>query len=156
MNLIRFVGLEEIEVLLKDGKVLPIKPKRDCIYFFPKECEGHSIPYRLEYISGIVSDYFVPNRIDGHQWLFICLNIDLAKKALEESYKTYADPEGSFFDTILVQEYHRKEGYSKDDVESVDIWGYDNPWGVGDLIQHFESLEEAREWMKQKVGKTNE
>lgn len=148
MRFIRFVSIEEIETLLKDGKVLPIKPRRDCLYFFPLDNDGGSIPYRLQYLSGVVEEYDAHIEDRKTLWFFVCLNLELDETKLKRECRSYADPEGSWFDTIGVEEYHGKDGYRIEDVKSVDIWGYDDPFGWAKLIKHFDDVGEARTFVK--------
>ena len=146
MKLIRFVGIEELDALLLDRKIAPIKPRRDCLYFFPNEdidgiYECLSIPYRLQYLTGIVAEHNA-----GDERLFICFNIELNAKKLEYCNETYADPEGSFFDTMLVGEYHSKNGYKIGDVKSIDIWEDEYFWDFK-CIKHFDDLRECSMWL---------
>lgn len=150
MRFVRFIGIEELDVLLTTGDVKPIKERRDCLYFFPSQgekckgwgCDYHSVPYRYEYVSGIVSDY---HSDDGRRC--IVLNLEMEEDDLEQDFATYANPEGSFWDTMSVLEYHSKHGYNIGDVLSVDI--FKEPWGSFGLEheKHFDSLHECKEWL---------
>ena len=152
MRFVRFIGIEELDVLIKTGKVKPVKGRRDCLYFFPAEgemCDGwgtefHTVEYRYEYVSGIVSDYYIDDRR-----ICIVLNLDIEKTGLEQVVETYADPEGSFWDTIGVVEYHSKKGYEIEDVVSVDIFQQKLAMSFLSLEKHFDNLLECKKWLSE-------
>ena len=150
MKFIRFISIRELEALLEDGKIKPIKGNRECLYFFPAQGEEssvhgtvyHSVSYRFEYVSGVVAEI----SSDDYRRCIV-LNLEMDEDKLEPAVLPYADPEGSFWETIGVLEYHKKDGYKISDVVSVDI--YKQPSFSFGLVEekHFDDLKECYEWI---------
>ena len=157
MKLIRIVGISELNALVKDGCVYPIKDRK-CLYFFParneriKEYKGDAewqeVPYRLLYLAGIVSSYYTSKLSGKFIRFFICLNLEIYKKRLQPSWETYADPYGSFFDTITNCEFHLTDGYDRAAVKSIDIYAEAALFEYADKIKTFTDIEEAKKWIE--------
>ena len=157
MKLIRIVGISELNALVKDGCVYPIKDRK-CLYFFPahneriKEYEGDAewqeVPYRLQYLAGIVSSYYTSKLSGKFIRFFICLNLEIYKKRLQPSWETYADPYGSFFATITNCEFHLTDGYDRAAVKSIDIYAEAALSDFADKIKTFRDIEEAKKWIE--------
>ena len=115
----RFIGLSEIEALLNDGVVKPLaENKRDCLYFF--DSDEHGCPcYQLEYLHGIVGEMFSHKTDDRFYFLIHC---DIPEKRFKVVCERYADPYGSWFDTIGENELHLHGSYLKKDVKSVTLY----------------------------------
>ena len=134
----RFIGLSELEALVTEGIVSPSKSNgRDRLYFW--DSEEHTSPaYQLEYLSGIVGE------IDSSktEWRFFCLvSCDIPEDRFEKAYRTYADPEGSFWDTICQDELHLYGAYRKEDVKSVMLY-VDDRFGFKE-DKSFDTIEDA-------------
>ena len=140
----RFIGLSEIEALLKDGVVNPLaENQRDCLYFW--DSEKHDCPsYQLEYLFGIVGEI----RSDKIEYgRFFCLvSCDIPEGRFKKKYMTYADPYGDWFDTILEDELHLHGSYRKKDVKTVTLYA-DDKFG---FKQHssYDTIEEAYEFLE--------
>lgn len=139
----RFIGLSEIEALLKDGVVNPLaENKRDCLYFF--DSDEHECPsYQLEYLYGIVGEMFSHKTDDRFFFLIQC---DIPEERFKVVCERYADPDGSWFDTIGVYELHLHGSYRKNDVKTVTLYT-DDKFG---FKQHssYDTIEEAYEFLE--------
>ena len=139
----RLIGLSEIEALLKDGVVNPLaENNRDCLYFF--DSDEHGCPsYQLEYLHGIVGEMFLHKTDDRFYFLIHC---DIPEKRFKVVCERYADPEGSWFETIGVDELHLHGSYRRKDVKSVTLYT-DHYFG---FKQHssYDTIEEAYEFLK--------
>lgn len=139
----RFIGLSEIEALLKDGVVNPLaENNRDCLYFF--DSDEHGCPsYQLEYLHGIVGEMFLHNTDDRFYFLIHC---DIPEKRFKVVCERYVDPDGSWFETIGVDELHLHGSYRSKDVKSVTLYT-DHYFG---FKQHssYDTIEEAYEFLK--------
>lgn len=139
----RFIGISEIEALLNDGVVKPLaENKRDCLYFF--DSDEHECPcYQLEYLFGIVGEMFSHKTDDRFYFLIHC---DIPEKRFKVVCERYADPDGSWFETIGVDELHLHGSYRRKDVKSVTLYT-DHYFG---FKQHssYDTIEEAYEFLK--------
>lgn len=125
MQLIRFVGREELVALNEEGKILPKNihnafsdgAGKEVIYTFPL-MEYTTPKNRLDYLTGIVTANSYNE--DGGDY-YICLFLDIPDTEIEEGYGTYADPYGSFFDTISEKECYIKQ-YTREQVFKVEIY----------------------------------
>ncbi|MBO6031764.1 MAG: hypothetical protein J6Q22_09845 [Prevotella sp.] len=139
----RFIGITEIEALLNSGVVNPLaENKRDRLYFW--DSEEHTSPaYQLEYLLGIVGEI----KSSKTEWRFFCLvSCDISEDRFEKAYRTYADPEGSFWDTICLEELHLYGAYRKEDVKSVRLY-VDDRFGFKE-DKSFDTIEDAYEFLK--------
>ena len=139
----RFIGLSEIEVLLNDGVVNSLaENNRNCLYFF--DSDEHGCPgYQLEYLSGIVGEMFSHKTNDRFFFLIHC---DIPEKCFKVIFERYADPEGSWFATIGVDELHLHGSYRKKDVKAVTLYTDDN-FGFK-RHSSYNTIEEAYEFLK--------
>jgi hypothetical protein len=96
MKLFRFVGEQELKKLLRGERIVPINSHKgrrttfhdqNVIFFFEMSL---GIKYAFEFVSGIVDTYAV-----------VAVEHPFPKRG----YGTYADPYGSFFDTMQVDEF---------------------------------------------------
>ena len=101
---------------------------KPCLWFFPYDNDSyaygdHSPDYRLQYLQGIVAreNHILDGRATD---FFICLHLALPEKDLTTDTQPYADPEGSYFDRIFVDELLLHRPYQKDEVEKVEIYAY--------------------------------
>lgn len=141
MKLHRFIGLSELKALAENGKVAP-QETGECLYFFNEDDVYHHSPaYELEYLSGIVGDM----KIDGISRLFCMIELYLPKKRLVKEIRTYADPEGSFWDTIGVDEYHLYGAYAASDIRRVVLFADE---GEVTAMAEFKAIEEAYDYLK--------
>ena len=144
MKVIRFIGSSELIAVARDGQVSPIhngwvshfgtgnQKDKPCLWFFPYDNDSyaygfHSPEYRLQYLHGIVAE---ENHIlNGKATdFYICLHLDLPKKDLTIDTQRYADPEGSYFDTIHVDEFLLHRPYQKSEVRKVEIYVDEDFW----------------------------
>ena len=157
MNLIRFVGIEELENLLEQKQVRPLKPRRDCLYFFPaydepvpeyegRGAENQTIYYRLSYLTGIIEEYHT--EILGS--IYLCLNLDIPHTRLKPAWEMYADPDGSWFARISCLEYHAENGYDLKNVKSIDVW-QDDSFLCFKPVKNFGNIEECIVWLKEVI-----
>lgn len=100
MKLFRFMSKKEFEKLINGEKLINKKKHKGrtgstgfCFMQYNKDCD---INYSYEYLSGIVDDDII-------------VVFETDKKNVNESWGVYADPYGSFFDTITETEYCTKE-----------------------------------------------
>ena len=180
MKVIRFIGLNELEVLVSEGKVKPIhetwsncfgmgvKKNQPVLWFFPfvsddefkrrilknksgfKFSELDSPWYRLSYVSGIVAS--VPANIDGeNESLSVCIHLDIPKKDLVEDEQTYADPEGGFYSTMIVTEYLLHRPYLATEVEKVELYFTYAELTTEFLHRTFQEPSSALEYLKQRT-----
>lgn len=141
MKVHRFIGLSELEAIAEKGKVEPLK-EGGCLYFFSEDDVFHESPeYELEYCSGIVGDM----KIDGVSRLFCMIELNLPRKRLVKEIRTYADPEGSFWDTIGVEEYHLYGAYAAADIRRVVLFADD--WTATEIAE-FKAIDEAYGYLK--------
>lgn len=148
MKVIRFIGIDELKNLLRDGEVCPLHNKwqsimgngvvkdRPVLWFFPfvsdedfkknshRDWSNRELdsPFdRLSYCIGIVTNTWAT--IDGERKaITICLHLDLPKKDLQEDVQLYADPEGSYYDRTSVREYLLSRPYKASEVEMVELY----------------------------------
>ena len=139
----RFIGLSEIEALLNDGVVNPLeKNKRDCLYFF--DSNEHECPsYQLEYLYGVVGEIYSHNQRERYFFLIHC---DIPEDRFQVVCETYADPEGSWFATIGVEELHLFGEYRKESVKAIELYT-DHYFGFK-LHSSYDTIEEAYEFLK--------
>ena len=140
----RFIGISELEDLVTEGIVNPSKSNgRDRFYFW--DSEEHTSPeYQLEYLSGIVGEI----KSSKTEWRFFCLvSCDIPDDRFEKAYRTYADPEGSFFDTIGQEELHLYGSYRKEDVRSVRLY-VDDRFGFKE-DKSFDTINDAYLFLKE-------
>jgi len=157
MKVIRFIGSTELVALARDGQVSPrhdmwVSPfgngnKKDkpCLWFFPYDNDSyaygmHSPEYRLQYIHGIVADedYILNGKSTQ---FYICLHLDITSKDFAVDTQSYADPEGSFYDRIYVDELLLHRPYKKSEVRKVEIYA-DEDWWDFKLVKSL-TIEEA-------------
>lgn len=141
----RFVGLSEIEALVKDGFVRPLPEHgRRCLYFF--DSNEHASPdYQLEYLSGIVGEIYLKKT---EQHIYCLINCEIEDEKFLRACGTYADPEGSFWATIGVEELHLFGKYKKDEVKTITIY-VSHHFGFK-RQEDFNSIEDAYEFLKSK------
>lgn len=138
MRVVRFIGSSELIALARDGQVSPLHNKwagrfgtenqkdKPCLWFFPYNNNSyaygfHSPDYRLCYLHGIVAEE--RHALNGKPAdFYICLHLDLPKKDLTVDTQSYADPEGSFFSKIYVDEFLLHRPYKKSEVKNVEIY----------------------------------
>ena len=82
---------------------------------------------------------------DKHSRLWCLIEVFLPPNRLVHEVKPYADPEGSFFDKIYVDEFHLYGGYAKDDIQRVVL--YDEGI-VYHKVCEFHDAEEAYTFLK--------
>ncbi len=134
----RFIGLSELEALVTEGIVSPSKSNgMDRLYFW--DSEEHTSPaYQLEYLFGIVGEI----KSIKTEWRFYCLvSCDIPKYRFKKAYRTYADPEGSYWDTICQEELHLYGAYRKEDVKTVTLYT-DHYFGFK-LHSFYDTIEDA-------------
>lgn len=82
---------------------------------------------------------------DKHSRLWCLIEVSMPQKRLVHEVKPYADPEGSFFAKIYVDEFHLYGGYAKEDIQRVVL--YDE-----EIVYHkaceFHDAEEAYTFLK--------
>ena len=136
MKLRRWVSLEELKTLVNTGEV---KPKEKYCYFFDlQECYCNNVKEQLSYISGVVGEYKTKNGT-----YFISLDINLPKRNLIDKFMRWADPYGSFWDTIYVMEKRNKTGYTLANVEKAKVYKGNIKKKVGtpqEILEYVESL----------------
>lgn len=139
----RFIGLSELEALLTKGIVSPLEEnRRNCLYFF--DSNEHGCPgYQLEYLSGIVGEMFSHKTDDRFFFLIHC---DIPEECFKVVFERYADPKGSWFATIGVDELHLHGSYQKKDVKAVTLYTDDN-FGFK-RHSSYDTIEEAYEFLK--------
>lgn len=143
MKVHRFIGLSEIQALIQEEVVRPLPENgRDRLYFW--DSEEHTRPaYQLEYLLGIVGEI----ESSKTEWRFFCLvSCDISEDRFEKAYRTYADPEGSYWDTICLEELHLYGAYRKEDVKSVRLY-VDDRFGFKE-DKSFDTIEDAYEFLK--------
>lgn len=145
MKVHRFIGLSEIQALLRDGIVKPLQENgRRCLYFFDSE-EHPSPAYQLEYVSGIVGEL----ESDSNNYRYFCLiRCDIPEKHFVKSVEPYADPEGGWFDKIGVEELHLFGEYRKEAVKAVEL--YIDHYFQYKMHSSYNTVEEAYEFLKSK------
>ena len=139
MKVIRFIGSSELTALARDGQVSPLhnrwvglfgnenKKDKPCLWFFPHNNDSyaygfHSPEDRLQYISGIVAEERHALNNGKLASFYICLHLDLPKRDLTTDTQSYADPEGSYFAKIYVDEFLLHRPYKKSEVKKVEIY----------------------------------
>lgn len=148
MKLRRFISKEELDVLVREGEVKPIKNM--CYFFDVNESHCFDVDYQIEYVSGVVG--MIDNK---ERSMYIVLDISLPKKSLKPKLMSWADPYGSFFDTILVNEFRNKTGYKLFDVKKVTVWGKDYGTDSCYTIRKTGTVQEVRDWIEECLTKDN-
>lgn len=146
----RFIGMSEIEALVNEGFVEPLEEnvnqwrcREKCLFFF--DSDKHECPsYQLEYLSGIVGEVYSHKREERFFCLILC---DIPEDRFQKECETYADPEGSFFATIGVDELHLFGAYRKEDVKGVRLYT-DAGWGYS-LHSSYDTIEDAYKFLNE-------
>ena len=140
----RLLGNAELVALVTERIVSPSKSNgRDRLYFW--DSEEHTSPeYQLVYLSGIVGEI----ESSKTEWRFFCLvSCDIPEGRFEKAYGTYADPEGSFWDTIGQEELHLYGAYRKEDVRSVRLY-VDDRFGFKE-DKSFDTIDDAYRFLNE-------
>ena len=152
MKVIRFVGIGELESLVKNGNIEPLhcvwhggywtgnKKAKPVLWFFPFASDEDVRLNRKPYVSyrelahGLDSPLdrlrYVSGVVDDVQvaegdnirYVSICLHLNLPRKLLVRDSIEYADPEGAFFDRTLVDEFLLYSPYSTSAVRGVELY----------------------------------
>ena len=97
----------------------------------------------IGFTSGIVGEI----ESSKTEWRFFCLvSCDIPEERFEKAYGTYADPEGSYWDTICFEELHLFGAYRKEAVKAVELYT-DHYFGFK-LHSSYDTIEEAYEFLK--------
>lgn len=104
MNLFRFMSYEEFKKLLNGEKLVNRKVQEGCtdsIGFCFMEYDNYNTPeFCYKFLSGIVSED-------------VCVKF-LTEKKIKKGYGVYADPFGSFFSSVVKDEYSATMYNNKD------------------------------------------
>jgi len=141
MKFVRFIGEQELEALLQDGKVQPlhktwsnclgygVAKSEPCLWIFPEQtgdyeyCQNDTPEDRLMYCGGIVTDTtFKLNNKDKYGNIAVHLDLPDNDDSIVRDIQEYADPYGSYYDTMDVVEYNLKRPYLLSEVVGLDMY----------------------------------
>lgn len=144
MKLFRFMSKKEFEKLVNGEKLINKKKHKGRTgstgFCFMQYKEDENIRYSYEYLSGVVTNDII-------------VVFETNKKNVKESWGIYADPNGSFFDTITETEYCTTQ-YDKDTFKIVKYGVNVKEYGLD--IKWYDSVKKALDLINKKIKKAKE